>query len=181
MSFAEHAACIWLRRAIFHRVSRQRCTFPKSEAGFVFWRSVACPTCFRQVAFDDADRFVNSLISHGTLAAMVDRYRREEKAQRHCNACHRQLINTSSEQVCEQCQLEHEQLRRTITENMHRCDALMTNENLTSSMANAKKQMNVLQTIIQRRTKNWIEILDKYHEELNSLLKEQQPDDAVDA
>ena len=112
---------------------------------------------------------------------MVDRYRREESAQqRRCNACDRQLIDMSSEQVCEQCQMENEKLRKTMTQNMHRCDALVTNKNRTSSMANAEKQMNVLRTIIQRRAKNLIEKLDKYHEELNSLLMEQQPDDAVD-
>ena len=90
-------------------------------------------------------------------------------------------MNTSSEQVCEQCQMENEKLRKTITQNMQRCDALATNKNLTSSMSNAEKHMNVVRTIIQTRAKNLIEKLDKYHEELNSLLIEQQPDNAVDA
>ncbi|CAF4123176.1 unnamed protein product [Rotaria magnacalcarata] len=71
-------------------------------------QSITCPTCSTRIPFDNIDRFANNLISHGTLATMVQQYLRDENNHRICSSCKNNYRNDTFGNLCKTCKIYNE-------------------------------------------------------------------------
>lgn len=138
-----------------------------------FWFLVQCPTCSARISFDDVERFVNNLISHGTLVTMVKQYLREDKYQRLCSSCQVNYIDDSLGNLCKKCQTDNDIIKKKIIRTVADCKDLLANE-IEKPLESINDQANQLQQSIDQRVMILNEQIDKYVEEVENLLTAQQ-------
>ena len=134
---------------------------------------VTCPICSTRIAYDNLDSFVNSLISHGTLATMVEQYLRTENNYHRCHSCQDNYIDVDNVKLCRKCEIKNENIKKQIKETMTKCEDILFNEKLIT-LEKINEERNHLYNILNQRTTSLLENIDKYYEELENLLTEQQ-------
>jgi hypothetical protein len=112
---------------------------------------------------------------------MVKQYLREETNHRMCCSCQNNYISEDNHgKLCKKCEIKNESIKKKIIETMAQCEGLLTNQKMIS-VENIHEETNRLYEIIDQRMRNFIEKIDKYQEELEDLLTEQQKSNEINA
>ncbi|CAM4950629.1 unnamed protein product [Rotaria socialis] len=143
-------------------------------------QSITCPTCSTRIPFDNIDRFANNLISHGTLATMVQQYLRDENNHRICSSCQHSYRNDSFGNLCKTCKIDNENVKTKIMQKIAECDDLLENS-IGISLESIHEQANQLYEIIDQQTTSFFQQIDQYQEELENLLTTQQKTNDMNA
>lgn len=141
---------------------------------------VKCPICSIEIPFDNFDRFVSNLISHGTLATMVKQYLREENTSQICNSCQNNSINNLNENICQKCVKDNENIKKKILETMNNCEDLLANQTILFP-EKIQEEVKQLYEIIEQRTIEFHEKIDKYQAELENFLTTQEQTNEMNA
>ncbi len=111
---------------------------------------------------------------------MVKQYLREENNHRICSSCQNNLISNYSDQLCDKCINENEMIKKKIIDTMNQCEELLVNQKLISK-DKIQEEINQLYTIIEQRTTDFMEKIDKYQQELDDLLTKQEKTNETNA
>ena len=112
---------------------------------------------------------------------MVKQYLREENNHRMCYSCESNSINDDNlGTLCRKCQIKNDSIKKKIIETMAQCEDLLGNEKMIP-FEKIYEEINHLYEIIDQRTKAVIDKIDKYQEELENLLAEQQKANEINA
>ena len=133
---------------------------------------VLCPICSIRIPFDYPNRFADKLVSHGTLASMVQQYLHDEKHHHLCSSCENNYLQDPNDQICQNCTIENENLKKKILTTFNRCEELLEKKDIVSN-ERFREETNQLYTTIDQRVNELMEKIDRYQEELEDLLTQQ--------
>jgi hypothetical protein len=111
---------------------------------------------------------------------MVKQYLREEIHHRLCSSCQNNSISNHNDELCEKCASENEIIKKKIIETMNHCEELLANQKLISK-DKVQEEISHLYTIIDQRTTDLMEKIDKYQQELDDLLTTQEKTNETNA
>lgn len=111
---------------------------------------------------------------------MVKQYLLVEQDHQLCPSCENNHLVDSNEQICENCAIENENLKKKIRTNIHRCEELLNDKKILSS-ERIREATNQLYPTIDQRVNELMEQIDQYHQELDDLLIRQEETNEVNA
>lgn len=124
---------------------------------FIHVLAVTCPTCGVRMPFDNLKQFATSLVTHGTLASLVERYINDQKFLQF----NQRLFNK-----------ENEETKMSIIRAMDHCEQLLTNDRI-ETIKNLHYKTKEFHQVLQQRFSNLKEKLNRYETTLLNSLSEQ--------
>jgi hypothetical protein len=104
---------------------------------------------------------------------MVQEYLRDEKHHHLCTSCENNYLQDSRDQICENCAIENEKLKKKILTTINRCDELLSTKEIVAN-ERIRDETKQLYATIDQRVSELMGKIDRYQEELEDLLTQQE-------